>query len=133
MGAIMTTLLGRHPEQYLQNNHFTWYLQYFPDVGPSCVVYKSTSGLCELEFRISEGFGSKRELGLGGAFRGMMTTRFRRHPEQYLHTLVRVHHTLLQKKTLLRQGLGFRSVGEPLPRTAGIFVFDAYKMLRFRF
>ena len=38
-----------------------------------------------------------------------------------------------QKQTLLRRGRGFRGVGELLPRTAGIFVFDVYKMLRFRF
>ena len=60
----------------------------------------------------------------------MITTLFRGHPEQYLHTPARIHHTLLQKQALLRRGLGFRSVGEPLPRTAGIFVFDVYKLLR---
>ena len=31
---------------------------------------------------------------------------------------------VLQQQTLLRRGLGFRRVGELLPRTAGIFVFD---------
>ena len=63
----------------------------------------------------------------------MITTLFRGHPELYLHTLVRTHHTVFQKQTLLRGGWGFRGVGELLPRTAGIFVFDVYKMLRFRF
>ena len=38
----------------------------------------------------------------------------------------------MQKQTLLSRGLGFKGVGELLPRTAGIFVFDVYKMLRFR-
>ena len=62
-----------------------------------------------------------------------MTTLFRGHPEQHLYTLARTHHTLLQKQTLLRRGLGFRGVGEPNPRTAGIFVLDVHEMLRFRF
>ena len=62
----------------------------------------------------------------------MIATLFRGHPEHYLHTLARTHHTQLQKQTLPRRGLGFRGVGEPLPRTAGIFVVDVYKMLRFR-
>ena len=34
-GAMMTTLLRRHPEQYLQKNRLTRYLQYFRGVGPS--------------------------------------------------------------------------------------------------
>ena len=34
-GAMMTTLLRRHPEQYLQKNRFARYLQYFRVVGPS--------------------------------------------------------------------------------------------------
>ena len=55
----------------------------------------------------------------------MMTTLFCGRPEQYA---ARTHHTLLQKHTLLRRGLGFRGVAEPLPGTAG-FGFDVYKML----
>ena len=43
------------------------------------------------------------------------------------------HHTPLQKQTLLRGGLGFKGVGETLPRTAGICVFGVQKMLRSRF
>ena len=34
-GAMMTTLLRTHPEQYLQKNCFALYLQYFRVVGPS--------------------------------------------------------------------------------------------------
>ena len=73
------------------------------------------------------------KLGGGKLFCGMITTLFRGHPELYLHTLVRRHHTVFQKQTLLRRGWGFKGVDELLPRTAGIFVFDVYKMLRFRF
>ena len=62
-----------------------------------------------------------------------MTTPFRGHPEQYLQTLVCTHRTPLQKQTLLHRGLGFRAVGKPLPHTAGIFVFDIYKVLRLDF
>ena len=92
------------------------------------IVTQLTSGLGELDLGISESFLRKLELGRGTLVSGMMTTLFCGRPEQYART----HHTLLQKHTLLRRGLGFRGVGEPLPRTAG-FVFDVYKMLCFRF
>ena len=52
----MTTLLCRHTEEYLQKSRFSRYLQYFRDVGPSDIVTKPTSGLCELDLGISEGF-----------------------------------------------------------------------------
>ena len=63
---------------------------------------------------------------LGGEklFAGMITTPFRGHPEQYLHTLVHAHHAPLQKQALLCRGPGFKGVAEPLPHTAGVFVFD---------
>ena len=61
-----------------------------------------------------------------------LPTLFRGYPEQYLHTLARTHHAPLEKQTL-RRGLSFKGVGEPLPRTAGICVFDVHKMLRFSF
>ena len=32
---MMTTLVHRHPEQYLHKSRFTRYLQYFRDGGPS--------------------------------------------------------------------------------------------------
>ena len=39
--GMMTTLLRKHPEQYLQKSLlFTRDSQYFRDVGPSCVVTK---------------------------------------------------------------------------------------------
>ena len=33
--GMMTTLVHRHPEQYLHKSRFTQYLQYFRDGGPS--------------------------------------------------------------------------------------------------
>ena len=72
-------------------------------------------------------FCENSNLGGGTLVSGKMTTLFCGRPEQYART----HHTLLQKHTLLRRGLGFRGVGEPLPRTAGC-VFDVYRMLCFR-
>ena len=109
----MTTRLRRHPKAAILHG----ILQYFHDVGPSYVVSKSTSGLCHrILFR---GLGRKLEVGWGELFRRMLTTLFHEHPEHYLHTLVRTRHTLLQKQTLRCGGLGFRDVGEPLPRTAG--------------
>ena len=132
VGGMMTTVLRRHPEQCLQKSRFTRHVLYFRDVGPSCTLTRPTSGLCELDVGISEGFRRKLEIGWGEAFSRMITTLFRGHPEQYPHTLARKHNAQLQKQTLLRRGLGFKGVGEPLPRTAGIFVRDVYKMLRFR-
>ena len=35
---MMTTLVHRHPEQYLHKSRFTRYLQYFRDGGPSCMM-----------------------------------------------------------------------------------------------
>ena len=67
---LMTTLLRRHREQYLQKSGFTRYLQYLRDVGPSCIIAKPTSRLCELDLGISEGFWRKLEIGWGEAFVG---------------------------------------------------------------
>ena len=39
-GGMMTTVLHRHPEQYLHESRFTRHLQYFRDVGPSYIVTK---------------------------------------------------------------------------------------------
>ena len=41
-GAMMTTLLHRHPEQYLHKSRFTRHLQCFRDVGPSCIAWLNT-------------------------------------------------------------------------------------------
>ena len=82
----MTTLLHKHPEQYFHESRFVRYLQYFRDVGPSCIVIKPTSGLCDFDFGISEGFRRKLEIGWGKLYREMITALFRGHPEQYLHT-----------------------------------------------
>ena len=40
------------------------------------------------------------------------------------------HH--FKSKPFYAEAWGCRGVGEPLPGTAGIFVFYVYKMLRFR-
>ena len=134
VGGMMTTVLRKQPEQYLQMSRFTRYLQYFRDVGPSFVVTKPTSGLCELDLGISEDLRQKLEVGWGGKlFSVIITTLFRRHPDQYHHALARTHHAPLQKQTLLRRGLGFTGVAEPLPHAAGIFDFNVKKMFRFRF
>ena len=87
---------------------------------------KPTSGLCELDLGISEGFRQKPEYGWGEAFFGddHNTARGLRTPEQYLHTLALAHHAPLRQQTLLRRDLGFKGVGEPLPHTAAIFAFD---------
>ena len=36
--GMMTTVLHRHPEQYLHKSRFIRYLQYFRDVGPSWMM-----------------------------------------------------------------------------------------------
>ena len=38
VGGMMTTLVHRHPEQYLHKSRFTRYLQYFRDGGPSSMM-----------------------------------------------------------------------------------------------
>ena len=126
-GGVMMTTLSLH------KSRFTRYLQCFRDVGPSYIVTKPTCGLCELDFGISEGFRRKIEIGWGGSFFGDDHDTDSRTPRTISPYLERRHHTVLQKQTLLHRGLGFRGVGELLPRTAGIFVFDGYKMLRIRF
>ena len=93
------------------------------------IVPQLTSGLGELDLGISESFLRKFELGRGDACFGDDDNIVLRTPRTIC---AHAPHTLLQKHTLLRRGLGFRGVGEPLPRTAG-FVFDVYKMLCFRF
>ena len=67
-GGTMTTLLRKHPEQNLQRSRFSRYLQYLRNVGPSYILTKPTSGLCELDLGISEGFRRKLEIGWGEAF-----------------------------------------------------------------
>ena len=37
-GGMMTTLVHRHPEQYLHKSRFTRYLQCFRDGGPSFMM-----------------------------------------------------------------------------------------------
>ena len=37
-GGGMTTLVHRHPEQYLHKSRFTRYLQHFRDGGPSYMM-----------------------------------------------------------------------------------------------
>ena len=53
-GGMMTTLLRRHLEQYLQKRRFSQYLQYFRDVGPFYFVTKPTSGRSGLDLGILE-------------------------------------------------------------------------------
>ena len=69
-GFLMTTLLRRHLEQYLQKSRFTRFLRYFRDVGPFYIVTKPTSGRCELDLGTSEGFRPKLEIGWWEAFSG---------------------------------------------------------------
>ena len=38
VGGMMTTLVHRHPEQYLHKSGFTRHLQYFRDGGPSYMM-----------------------------------------------------------------------------------------------
>ena len=43
-GGMMTTLVHRHPKQYLHKTRFTRYLQYFRDGGPSYVMMVDDGG-----------------------------------------------------------------------------------------
>ena len=61
-GGMMTALLCRPPEQHLQKSRFTWFLQYFRDVGPSHIVTN-----CTLDFALGfvRAFGENSKL-VGG-------------------------------------------------------------------
>ena len=86
-----------------------------------------------LDFGISEGFRQELEIGWGEAISGDDHDTVSGTPRTISPHPARTHHAVLQKQTLLRRGLGFRGVGELLPRGAGIFVFYVLKMLRFHF
>ena len=66
---MMTTLLRRHPEQYLQKNRFYFgiYSTFVLSDHLIHIVTKLTPGLCELDLGISESFLRKLELGRGDA------------------------------------------------------------------
>ena len=83
VGGMMTTLVHRHPEQYLHKSRFTRYLQYFRDAGPPYMMMVSKHHASSVGFLI---------LGGWGGWGGMMTTLVHRHPEEYLHTFVMADH-----------------------------------------
>ena len=68
-GAMMTTLLRKHPEQYLQKNRFLLgiYSTFVLSDHLIHIVTKLTFGLCELDLGISESFLRRLELGRGDA------------------------------------------------------------------
>ena len=120
-GGMMTTVLRKHNQQYHHKSRFTRYLQYFRDVLLSYIVATPTSGLCVLNFAVSNEKPKKLEIRWGNRFprylqylfwrprfysvftvlshttpklfSGMITTLFRGHPEQYLHTLAHTPHS----------------------------------------
>ena len=60
---MMTTLVRRHPEQYLHKGRFTRYLQYFRNGGPSYMMMVSKHQASSVGFPDSGGWG-------GGGWRG---------------------------------------------------------------
>ena len=50
---MMTTVLRKQTKQYHHKSRFTRYLQYFRDVGLCYIVSTPTSGLCTLNFAVS--------------------------------------------------------------------------------
>ena len=66
----MTTLLRRHPNKIARRAVLLGIYSFFCDVGPSYILTKPTSGLCELDLGISGGFWRKLEIGLGEALFG---------------------------------------------------------------
>ena len=59
---MMTTLVRRHPEQYLHKGRFTRYLQYFRNGGPSYMMMVSKHHASSVGFPESGGMGG----GVGG-------------------------------------------------------------------
>ena len=114
----MTTLLRRHPEQNLPKSRFVRYLQYFRDVGHCYILTKPTSGLCQ--------FVENSKLGGGKFFSGTITTLFRGHTETMApHPSAHTPHTTSKANPPTPRSGPLKVVGEPLPRTADIFVFDS--------
>ena len=62
--GIMTTLVRRHPEQYLHKGRFTQYLQYFRNGGPSYMMMVSKHHASSVGFPDSGGMGG----GWGGGW-----------------------------------------------------------------
>ena len=56
----MTTLVHRHPEQYLHKDRFTRYLQYFRNGGPSYMMMVSKHHASSVGFPDSGGMGGWR-------------------------------------------------------------------------
>ena len=97
------------------------------------MVYRHPTHFWTLRTRHWDFGGLSAKNGWGEAFSGMITTLFRGHPEQYLHTLARTRHTPLQNKPPYAEVWALGVSASPSPCTAGIFGFDAWKMLHFRF
>ena len=64
----MTTLVRRHPEQYLHKGRFTRYLQYFRNGGPSYMMMVSKHHASSVGFPDSGGMGGGG--GWGGGVGG---------------------------------------------------------------
>ena len=65
---MMTTVLRKHNQQYRRKSRFTGYLHNLRDVVLSHIVATPTSGLCVLNFGVSNGLQRKLEIGWGKAF-----------------------------------------------------------------
>ena len=61
VGGMLTTLVHRHPEQYLHKSRFAWYLQYSRDGGPSYMMMVSKHHASSVGVPDSGGVG-----GVGG-------------------------------------------------------------------
>ena len=120
---MMTTVLRRHPEQYLQNLGRTVLLGVYSTSVLSDHLLSSPNLL--LDFAIStlgfrKAFGEHSKLG-GGAFYGDDHDTVLRDAPNNLHTLGPSLHT--PRTTSKANPPGFKGVGEPLPCTAGISCF----------
>ena len=63
-------IVTQTPRTVSPEEPFHWIFTVLRDVGPLYIVTKPTSGRCELDFGMSEGFRQKLEIGWGEAFRG---------------------------------------------------------------
>ena len=88
----MTTVLCKHNQRYHHKSRSTRYLQYFGDVVLSYIVATPTSGLCVLNFGVSNGLQRKLEVGWGKAFPGYLQY-FRTQPRFYSVFAVLSHTT----------------------------------------
>ena len=130
---MMTTLSHKHSEQIC--NRAVLLAIKSTSVMSGRLIYSPNLLLdfANSTLRCRKAFGEKSKLG-GGSFLDTDHDTVSRTPRTVPpHPSALILNTTSKNKPSYADVWALKGVGEPLPRTAGIFVFDVYKTLRFRF